>query len=36
VAFVRQLQTRNRLAETEALRFYCLMLLNANEFIYLD
>jgi mono/diheme cytochrome c family protein len=36
VAFVRQLQTRNRLAETEALRFYCLMLLNANEFVYLD
>jgi hypothetical protein len=36
VAFVRQLQERNRLAEPEALRFYCLMMLNANEFIYLD
>jgi len=36
VAFVRELQTRNRLAEPEALRFYCLMLLNANEFVYLD
>ncbi len=36
VAFVRQLQQRNRLGEPEALRFYCLMLLNANEFIYLD
>jgi hypothetical protein len=36
VAFVRQLQERQRLAAAEALRFYCLMLLNANEFIYLD
>jgi hypothetical protein len=36
VAFVRRLQERNQLAEPEALRFYCLMLLNANEFIYLD
>jgi hypothetical protein len=36
MAFVRQLQERNRLAEPEALRFYCLMILNANEFIYLD
>jgi hypothetical protein len=36
VAFVRELEERNRIAEPEALRFYCLMLLNANEFIYLD
>jgi hypothetical protein len=35
-AFVRELQERNRLTEPDALRFYCLMLLNANEFIYLD
>jgi hypothetical protein len=36
VAFVRQLQERNQIAEPEALRFWCLMMLNANEFIYLD
>ena len=35
-AFVRQLRERNQLTEAEALRFYCLMILNANEFIYLD
>jgi hypothetical protein len=36
VAFVKDLQTTNQLSEMEALRFYCLMVLNTNEFIYLD
>jgi hypothetical protein len=36
VAFVKELQVQNRLGEFEALRFYCLMVLNANEFLYLD
>ena len=36
VAFVRSLQQDNNLGEPEALRFYCLMVLNTNEFIYLD
>jgi hypothetical protein len=36
VAFVRELQTANQLSEMDALRFYCLMVLNTNEFIYLD
>jgi hypothetical protein len=36
VAFVQRLRQTNRLGEDEALRLYCLMLLNANEFIYLE
>src|SRR5262249_41424053 len=32
--FVREL--RQRMGETHALQKYCLMLLNANEFVYLD
>jgi hypothetical protein len=36
VAFVHSLRQTNRLGEEEALRFYSLMLLNANEFIYLE
>jgi hypothetical protein len=36
VAFVNSLRQTDGLGEDEALRFYCLMLLNANEFIYLD
>jgi Protein of unknown function (DUF1553) len=35
-AFVREVQTRDALGEREALADYCLLLLNANEFIYLD
>jgi len=35
VAFVREMQ-QNGTDETEALRLYCLLVLNANEFIYLD
>ncbi|HKB42359.1 MAG TPA: DUF1549 domain-containing protein [Gemmataceae bacterium] len=36
VAFVRALQEKARLDEATALRQYCLLLLNTNEFIYLD
>jgi hypothetical protein len=36
VAFVRRLRERRGLGEAEALRAYCLMMLNTNEFIYLD
>jgi hypothetical protein len=36
IAFVRELRRADGLGEEEALKFYCLMLLNANEFIYLD
>jgi hypothetical protein len=36
VAFVRALQEKARLDEVTALRQYCLLLLNTNEFIYLD
>jgi mono/diheme cytochrome c family protein len=36
VAFVRDLQQQNNLGELEALRFYCLLVLNTNEFLYLD
>jgi hypothetical protein len=34
--FVRSLRREHGPGEQEALRFYCLLLLNANEFIYLD
>jgi mono/diheme cytochrome c family protein len=36
VVFVRDLQQQNNLGELEALRFYCLLVLNTNEFLYLD
>ena len=36
VGFVRSLQRGHGLSGQEALRFYCLLLLNTNEFIYLD
>jgi hypothetical protein len=36
VGFIRVLQQQNQLPEAEALRLYCLMLVNANEFLYLD
>jgi hypothetical protein len=35
-AFVRSLREKDGLDAATALRQYCLMLLNANEFIYLD
>lgn len=34
VAFAQQMQTR--LGDQEGLRVYCLMILNTNEFVYLD
>jgi hypothetical protein len=36
VAFIKELQAENNLAAGEALKLYCLMALNANEFMYLD
>jgi hypothetical protein len=36
VAFIRELRERQKLNEEDALRLYCLLLLNANEFVYLD
>jgi hypothetical protein len=36
VAFVKELRQQNNLSEMESLRFYCLLVLNTNEFIYLD
>ena len=35
-AFIDRLRATNKLDEQQALRFYCLVMLNANEFIYLD
>ncbi|HYV35763.1 MAG TPA: DUF1553 domain-containing protein [Gemmataceae bacterium] len=36
LTFVQNLQKQSRISEAEAMRFYCLMVLNANEFLYLD
>jgi len=36
VAFIKSLAQQNNLNELEALRLYCLLALNTNEFIYLD
>ena len=36
VLFVETLRRENNLSAAEALRFYCLLVLNTNEFIYLD
>jgi hypothetical protein len=36
VAFVKEMQAENKLTAGEALKLYCLMALNANEFMYLD
>jgi len=36
VAFLRRVQERGKLSDLEALRRYCLLALNTNEFIYLD
>jgi hypothetical protein len=36
VGFVQTLRQKHKLSDQEALRFYCLLLLNTNEFIYLD
>jgi hypothetical protein len=36
VAFIQELRTKGKLSDTEALRQYCLLAINANEFVYLD
>jgi hypothetical protein len=36
LAFIRDMQTKHKLTETGALKQYCLLALNTNEFIYLD
>ena len=36
LAFVRRFKTQDKLSDADALRLYCLMALNTNEFIYLD
>jgi hypothetical protein len=36
VAFVRKLQNESGMTAHKALTQYCLLLLNANEFVYLD
>jgi Protein of unknown function (DUF1553)/Protein of unknown function (DUF1549)/PA14 domain/Planctomycete cytochrome C len=36
VGFIKTLQRQDNLNELEALRLYCLLALNTNEFIYLD
>jgi hypothetical protein len=36
VQLIEQLQTRHAVSGQEALRYYCLVVLNQNEFVYLD
>jgi hypothetical protein len=36
VEFVKELQDEEGLSPQDALRDYCLMILNTNEFVYLD
>jgi hypothetical protein len=36
IEFINDLQARGKLSDFDALRQYCLMVLNANEFVYLD
>jgi len=36
VALLRQLQSKHHIDESTALRYYCLVVLNLNEFVYLD
>jgi hypothetical protein len=36
VAFVRRLKEKHGLSEPKALAQFCLLCLNANEFVYLD
>ncbi len=36
LAFIKALQTTEKLGADEALRVYCLLQLNTNEFVYLD
>ena len=36
VAFVNDMKAKHKLDDNTALTRYCLLLLNANEFVYLD
>jgi len=36
LAFINELKQQDKLSDDEALRIYCLMTLNTNEFVYLD
>ncbi len=36
IGFIKEAQSQAKLSEFDALRHYCLMALNANEFVYLD
>jgi hypothetical protein len=36
VAFIREAIATDGLTEAQALKLYCLLALNANEFVYLD
>jgi len=36
VAFIRDLQAKSSLTDVQALQQYCLLVLNTNEFVYLD
>jgi len=36
VAFVEKLKAKHKLTDAKALQQYALLLLNANEFVYLD
>ena len=36
VAFIRNLQTKRSLSDEQALKMFCLLALNTNEFLYVD
>jgi hypothetical protein len=36
VAFIRDMQTKHGLSDSAARKQYCLLMMNANEFVYLD
>lgn len=36
LAFIAKLKAQQKLSDSDALRIYCLMALNTNEFVYLD
>jgi hypothetical protein len=36
VAFIKEMETKHGLSEAAALRQYCLLAMNTNEFIYVD
>ena len=36
LAFIAAMRDKHKLSEGDALKRYCLLMLNANEFMYLD